>query len=256
MRAPTILAAVAASLTLSIAFAQVPPSQKAANKKYIKGVTSYMGAQQASDPEKRSGLFEDAFDNLTEAHLALLAEVHQYQLMRALVMVEQDRVDEAVALFDDLRDSPNETVRTRATEEHHRLLKSLGESEWATIRFECGALKAKIKLTPTDVVEGTSQTLSDLLGKWVSCDRWDALHVVRPGSYGVQMMREPDGEDEPFIVSDTLELGIGDRRDIKVHFALAPAPPITIVCTGCGSGPDCRVQGRGQQQDNEDRPRR
>ncbi len=232
------LVVLASLLCATLALAQNVRQQQEANARYLRGVKAFADAMKALDEEAARSLFEEALEHFGASYLALVSDVHQSLLMQALTLKRLNRMDEALQLFESLLESPNEAVRERATTERTAIFEGLGEAEWAIVQLECGLSRVSVRVQPTAVI-GENAVSAARLGKWVPCEQWAELSVLRPGEYDLYLNRKaPDGRS--LSTQRKIELGIGARQKILVHFELAPSPPIYITDCNCNSGPDCR----------------
>lgn len=235
-----VVAALLLGPWLSAARNADPPGDAAS--RYIDGVRAFNAARASADPEEARGLLQSALAHFAAAYTIALAGVHQARLMEGMSLRDLDRLDEALAIFESLVDSPDPTVRQRADEARQALVEALPEARWARVALACGRARVSVRISPLEVL-GDNGALTERLDRWAPCETWGAPQLMRPGRYLMRLRREPEGEGErAYTTSRMLHLDIDEKRTVEVHFELAPPAIVNLYdCVGCGAGPDCRL---------------
>lgn len=188
----------------------------------------------------QSGEHASAIDKALEAQALLRRDLERYRYAEALSLRALGRLGEAWRLLDALAaqtDEPETAQRARETLDD--MLATLEADGHATIGFECGASAAEVRVAraPSNATPPAARPADSmsLLGRWLPCKSWRDQQLLVPGRYTVHLRQKNAIGAEIGSTTLAVDLAPGDRKEVLVHYALAPNPPIYIEGGGCGS---------------------
>lgn len=235
-----------AAITLLVAAAPAAaqtPDMKQAERAYREGASSYgagLSAREKGDAEAARAGFATAAARLAEAQRLLHRDLYRYRYAEALSLRALGRLDAAWPILSAIAeqgDEPEIAGQARATIDE--ILGALDKEGHGLIELDCalGSVDVRVAHLGDGAAKADAATPSPApLDRWIPCPAWATPQMLPPGRYEVQLRSAVPAGVVVEPVRLAVELVPGARKQVLVHYALAPTPPVYIQGGGCGGG--------------------